>query len=164
MGHIWLIGMMGSGKTSVGQELANTLGLVFVDADDAVVASSGRSIENLFAEGEAAFRAVEHDVIIEIASIERCVVATGGGAVLDPANVAAMRASGTTVLLDANAQTLKVRLTGSTDRPLLTDGSDIDTVARERADVYRASADLTVETTNRTIDEVVEEVIRCVPM
>ena len=164
MGHVWLIGMMGSGKTSVGGKVAERLGVPFTDSDDQVVASTGRSIENLFSESEAAFRSAEHDAIARIASLDDRVVATGGGAVLDPSNVAAMRSTGTTVLLDTAAETLSERLSDTGDRPLLNDGTDIATITAERASVYKESADVIVDTTNRDIDEVVEEVARCVAM
>jgi shikimate kinase len=164
MGHVWLIGMMGSGKTTVGAEVAERLGVSFIDADDEVAESSGRSIEDLFSEGEAAFRAIEHDVILAIAASKDRVVATGGGAVLDQDNVDAMRASGTTVLLFADAQTLQARLEGTSGRPLLTIGGDIATIARTRETVYATSADVVIDTVDKTIAGVVEEVIACVPM
>jgi shikimate kinase len=164
MGHIWLIGMMGSGKTTIGGEIAGRLGMPFIDSDDEVVATTGRSIEDLFSESEAAFRGAESEAIIRIASLDDRVVATGGGVVLDAANVDAMRSRGTTVLLDTDTETLSARLSGTDDRPLLTGGGDVATIAADRASMYAASADVTVDTTGRDIQEVVEEVIRCVPM
>jgi shikimate kinase len=164
MGNIWLIGMMGSGKTFVGEKVADRLGLAFIDSDDEVVELSGRSIESLFSEGEAAFRAIEHDVILTIASSQDQVVATGGGSVLNQGNVNAMRASGTTVLLAADAQTLQTRLEGTSDRPLLTTSGDIATIARKREAVYATSADVVVNTVGRSIEDIVEEVVACVPM
>lgn len=164
MGHLWLIGMMGSGKTTVGVLAANRLDRPFIDLDDVVVLATGRSIEDLFSEGEATFRAAERDAITWVASLSDRVVATGGGAVLDPTSVAAMRSTGTTVLLDTNAQTLSARLSGTLDRPLLNRGGDIATIARDRAPVYAASADVIVNTTDKEIEEVVGEVVRCVAM
>jgi shikimate kinase len=164
MGHIWLIGMMGSGKTSVGRRSAEVLKLPFIDSDDEVVALSGTSIETLFSEGEGAFRAVERDVIAEIATSGDSVVATGGGAVLDRSNVEAMRSSGTTILLDTDLHTLATRLAGSKGRPLLTAGGDIASIAHDRATAYSDAADVVIVTTDQTIDEVVEEVLACVPM
>jgi shikimate kinase len=164
MGHIWLIGMMGSGKTTIGGKIAGRLGMPFVDSDDEVVVATGRSIEDLFSESEAAFRTAESEAINRIASLGDRVVATGGGVVLDPANVVEMRSKGTTVLLDTDAETLSARLSGTDDRPLLTGGGDVATIAADRASVYAASADAIVDTTDRDIREVVEEVIRCIPM
>jgi shikimate kinase len=164
MGHIWLIGMMGSGKTTIGHKVADGLGVPFIDSDDEVVAATGRSIEDLFSESEAAFRSAENEAIARIATMHDSVVATGGGAVLDPANVAVMRSTGTTVLLETDVRTLSARLSGTDDRPLLTDGGDIATIAADRASVYTDSADRIVDTTGMDIEEVVEEVARCVAM
>ncbi|MEN8239629.1 MAG: shikimate kinase [Actinomycetota bacterium] len=164
MGHIWLIGMMGSGKTSVGKKVADRLGVPFIDADAEVVTATGRSIENLFSESEAAFRRAERVAIARIATLEDRVVATGGGVVLDAANVVAMKSTGTTVLLDADARTLSARLSDTDDRPLLNGGRDIATIAADRASAYAASADVVVDTSDRDIDEVVEAVARCVSM
>jgi shikimate kinase len=162
MGHIWLIGMMGSGKTTVGTLVADRLGMPFTDSDDEVMTATNRSIVDLFAEGEAIFRGAERDAIARIATLDDRVVATGGGAVLDQGNVDVMRSSGRTILLDTDPPTLFARLSGSDDRPLLTGADSIATVAAARASVYAAAADVVVDTTDRDIDEVVEEVARCV--
>ncbi len=77
MGHIWLIGMMGSGKTTVGHKVAEGLGVPFIDSDDEVVAATGWSIEHLFSESEAAFRSAEIEAIARIATMDDSVVATG---------------------------------------------------------------------------------------
>jgi shikimate kinase len=161
MEHIWLIGMMGTGKTAVGMEVANRLDVSFVDADDEVVSTTGRSIASLFAEGESVFRAVEHDVIAAIASSHGRVVATGGGVVLDQDNVKAMRASGTTILLVTDAETIRDRLANSDERPLLNAEGDIERIATNRAGVYRESADVTIETTGMSIEQVVDRVVAC---
>ena len=164
MGHVWLIGMMGSGKSTVGALVAERLGVPFIDSDDEVMTVTRRSIADLFAQSEAAFRSAERVAIARIASLDDHVVATGGGAVLDQENVNMMRASGTTILLDTDLESLSARLSGADDRPLLTGGDDIATIAAARASVYTASADAVVDTTGRDIDEVVEEVTRCVAM
>jgi shikimate kinase len=164
MGHLWLIGMMGSGKTTVGSEVAATLGVPFVDSDDVVVAATGRSIEDLFSESEDVFRIAENDAIASIAALDDRVVATGGGSVLDPLNVAVMRSTGVTVLLNTDSRTLATRLSSTQDRPLLSDGGDIATIATQRAPVYTASADVIVDTTDREIEDVVQEVAKCVDM
>lgn len=162
MGHIWLIGMMGSGKTTVGEKVAERLGMSFIDSDASVVEWSGRTIASLFDESEAVFRSIERDVISRIATGRDCVVATGGGAVLDPANVLTMRTSGTTILLEADVETLSRRLADTTDRPLLSGDTDISTIAHAREDVYRAAADAAIETTNKDVDNVVAEVVACI--
>lgn len=99
--HIYLTGMMGSGKTTIGRMLAQRLGCPFVDADEYVERAARRTIPQIFAqEGEAGFRDWETRALREIAASRPCVVATGGGAVLREENVALMRKSGVVVLLD----------------------------------------------------------------
>jgi len=164
MAHIWLIGMMGSGKTTVGRILAERLSVPFVDTDDAVVNATGRSIEELFSDGEDVFRTAERDVITRVAGCNASVVATGGGAVLDAANVAAMRRSGSTVLLTADPHVLADRITDAAGRPLLAGGGDVLSIARERSDAYADAADVIVDTTMKSIEEVLDEVVRCVAM
>ncbi len=164
MAHVWLIGMMGSGKSTVGALLARELRLPFVDVDQAVVEIYDRSIEDLFAEGEMVFRSKEHDTIAEIAQGPSSVIATGGGAVLDPRNVAAMRATGTTVLLTTATEELTTRLQHAAGRPLLTSPGDVAAIAKARSQIYRESADVILDTTTMTIDEVTNEVVRCVGM
>ncbi len=164
MAHIWLIGMMGSGKTTIGRVLAERLSLPFVDTDDVIVADTGRSIEELFDEGEEVFRAAERDAIARVAGSRASVVATGGGAVLDAGNIAAMRDSGTTVLLTAHPRVLADRTARATGRPLLAGAADIASIARERARTYAAAAEIVVDTTTKSIEEVLDEVARCVVM
>ncbi len=122
-GHLWLVGMMGSGKTTVGRLVAQHRGAAFVDTDDAVVQRAGRDIPTLFAEGEEVFRAEERAVVAEAAAVAvPAVVATGGGAVLDDASVTLMRDSGTVIWLVAPPGTLAERVGKGTGRPLAGDG------------------------------------------
>jgi shikimate kinase len=142
--NIILCGFMGVGKTTVGRLVAARLGWAFVDTDDVIAARAGKPIPTIFAEeGEAAFRALERDLCVEIASWRRTVVATGGGMVLDPANRAALMRAGLVVCLHAPADELARRLARKTDRPLLA-GHDHDLPTRieellaARAEAYAA--------------------------
>jgi len=164
MGHVWLIGMMGSGKTTIGKHVSIRLGLPFIDADERVVATSGKTIAELFAAGEASFRELEHTTLSEIAALGDHVVSTGGGVVLDERNVATMRAAGTTVLLNAQPEVLEERVKGSTERPLLTGGKPLSEIASERAGFYLDAADFVVDTTGKTVRDIVKEVEACIPM
>lgn len=161
MGHIWLIGMMGVGKTTVAAIVAERLELPLTDTDAMVMERAGRTIPQIFAEGEASFRAIESAVVAEIANGAASVVATGGGVVLDERNVAAMRRAGTTILLTADVETIMHRLGEVHDRPLYTDSETLTRVDRERAQTYAAAADHVVDTDGRTMHDVAEEVIRC---
>jgi shikimate kinase len=148
MEHVWLIGMMGSGKTSVGKALAEHLECPFYDTDATVAANAGMAIDEIFDRfGEPRFRELEARAVRVIASQEDGVVSTGGGAVLDPSNIEAMRASGRTVLLDVDAETLVARLGAASDRPLVSDEPQrrLREIAAAREDSYRMAADLVVD-------------------
>jgi shikimate kinase len=148
MGHLWLIGMMGSGKTTIGAAVASSRSLPFYDTDMIVEHDAGASIPEIFERlGEAEFRRMESLAVSTTARAPAGVVATGGGVVLDPGNVAAMRASGTTVLVDVNAGVLTERLRDACARPLLADprGIGLQAIAADRAELYRAAADVVVD-------------------
>ena len=160
MGHVWLVGMMGSGKSTVGRHLAYRLEKPFYDTDEVVEQAGQTSIVEIFArEGEAGFRERERSAVEEVASRPAGVIATGGGVVLDPANVATMRSSGVVVLLAVDSETLSQRLVDGGDRPLLADRGDelIPTILLERDEQYRSTADVVIDATG-ALDGVVAEV------
>jgi shikimate kinase len=162
---IVLVGMMGSGKTSVGRALADRLGRHFVDVDVAIEARAGRPVAAIFdEEGETGFRTREREVIAEAAGIENAVIACGGGAVLDPANVAALRSHGTIVWLRVTPQTAATRLGTDEGRPVLQRmegdlAERLDRLIAARAPAYEAAADLSVQA-DGPVDEVAEAVLR----
>ncbi|MDH3606220.1 MAG: shikimate kinase [Acidimicrobiia bacterium] len=159
--NLWLIGMMGSGKTTVGRLAAANSGLPFRDVDLIVQERLQRSIAELWeAGGEDAFRAIESTVVEELAGAAGAVVSTGGGAVLNLANRNAMRRSGTVVWLTASPAVLASRVVGDRERPLLGSGGE-DRLAQllaGRIEHYTDVADHTVSTEGRTPAEVAEEV------
>ena len=142
--HVVLVGPMGAGKSTVGRALARRLALPFVDLDAQVELAAGRSIAALFADaGEAAFRALERDVLREVLAGTRAVIATGGGAVLDEANRDAMRAAATVVYLQVDPALQRARLAGDDSRPLLqgVDGeATLERLQAQREPLYRAAA------------------------
>ncbi|TAJ45347.1 shikimate kinase [Methanofollis fontis] len=156
-----LIGYRGTGKTVVGRLLARRLGLPFIDTDAATEGRAGMSIPAIFERlGEEAFRAIERSVIAGLAD-EEGVISTGGGAVLDPANVAALRRGGTVVLLHAPASVIAERIAGS-DRPPLTalpPDEEIREVLAIRRPYYLRAADICVDTAALTPGEVAEAVL-----
>lgn len=119
--HIWLIGFSGSGKSTVGPELARLLRLRFVDTDAEIERIAGRSIADIFAKyGELRFRKMESQVIRKVAQANKpTVVALGGGAFQSPVNRAIILKSGTTVYLRTSVRIIYRRLSSQTDRPLL---------------------------------------------
>lgn len=159
--NLWLVGMMGSGKTTVGRLVAVGAGLPFHDVDLIVQQRIGTSIPDLWKrEGENAFRAIEASIVSELASAEGTVISTGGGAILRKSNRRAMRRSGTVVWLQAPAAVLATRVGGSLERPVLGGGGEnrLAELLENRHDAYEAVAHHTVNTAGRTPAGVAAEV------
>jgi shikimate kinase len=148
-GNIFLVGMMGAGKTTVGKALARRLGRQFVDCDREIVERTGVPIATIFEiEGEAGFRRRESAVLADLASRQGAVVATGGGAVLAEDNRRLMREHGTVVYLRAALDHLHERTRRDVARPLLAKGDRRATLAallEARDPLYREVAHIVVE-------------------
>ena len=148
-GNVFLVGMMGAGKTTVGKALARRLGRTFVDCDKEIVDRTGVPIATIFEiEGEAGFRRRETAVLTELAGQRALVVATGGGAVLSAENRRVMRENGTVVYLHAALDQLVERTRRDTARPLLAKGdrrATLATILEDRDPLYREAAHLVVE-------------------
>lgn len=165
--RIVLIGLRCSGKTTVGKAVAEGLGWEFVDCDEELVARAGRTIADIFAaDGEGAFRALETEVLADLCRRDKLVLATGGGAVLDPANVRVMREGALVVHLDAPTDVLWRRMqtdpaTGE-QRPALTDldgKAEMEAVAAKRASLYEAARHLVVDTDEFGPDEAARRIL-----
>jgi shikimate kinase len=161
--NLVLAGFMGTGKTSAGRLAAKRLGREFVDVDALIEEREGCDIPTIFAAaGEAQFRAIERDTIREVAARAGIVIATGGGAVVDPGNLAELRRTGTVVLLTATPETILSRVGRDTRRPLLR-GEDrlirITELLEKRRAAYGAIP-LQVATDGLTTAEVAEHVVR----
>lgn len=161
--RVFLIGFMGAGKSTVGRLLADRLGFGFVDLDAAIEARSGRSIAEIFAEdGEPAFRAMEHEALLEYAGLKNMIVACGGGVVVDHANRAVLRESGTVVYLRVTAEEALARIGDRSTRPLLsaTGGGEIAAtmLLRARSTLYSSTADITIDTVGSEPEAIVERV------
>lgn len=163
--HLVLVGLMGSGKTTVGRLIAARLGREFHDSDAIIEEQEGRTVREIFeTDGEEAFRAIETEVLTRsLAHREPLVIAAAGGVVLRPGNRAALRASGARVVwLRADPTVLTERVRTGHHRPLL-DGDVEGTLRRmfdDRNDLYREVADAIVTVDNRSVSEVVEAVLR----
>ncbi|HZN47134.1 MAG TPA: shikimate kinase [Ramlibacter sp.] len=160
---LFLVGMPGSGKSTVGRHIARRLALPFVDSDHVIEQRLGCSIREYFArEGEDAFRDIEQQVLAELAQGADAVVATGGGAVLREANRRALRDGGKVIYLRSAPEELYRRLRHDTQRPLL---QVEDPLARlrsmhaERDPLYRETAHFQIETGRPTVPTLVNMVV-----
>ena len=164
--HLLLVGMMGAGKSTVGRRVAARLGRPCVDTDAEVEADVGLSVAAIFAgPGEEEFRRLERAVVLRaIGTEEPIVVSVGGGAVLDPANRAALRRAGTVVWLRARPETLARRVGQGADRPLLSGSAGGPAVGLARIDaarrgIYEELADAVVDVDDLDPDAVAERVL-----
>jgi shikimate kinase len=161
--NIILTGFMGTGKTAVGKRLAKRLGWRFVDVDQLIEAAAGMPVRRIFSErGEGVFRRMERRVIGRIVHGHDQVIATGGGAVLDLQNRSRLRACGPLICLTAKPRAIIERLGRKlSDRPLLRGHARplerIRALLQQRARTY-AQADLLIDTTPLSIDEVAERI------
>ena len=163
---IYLVGMMGSGKTSTGRPLAERLGYGFVDADAVIEQAAGCSIPEIFdRDGEAGFRKLESQVLSAISQRHSLVVATGGGVVTQPENWGMLH-SGIVIWLDVMPDQLLQRLNAdSTVRPLLQTADPeaaLNALLNERRPLY-AEADLTVVINDETPEAVADGILQLVP-
>jgi len=170
-----LTGFMATGKSSVGPLVARRLGWEFVDVDSVIVAGAGKPIAQIFADhGEAHFRQLEREVVAHLTSDRRLcphchgphpeVISTGGGALVDEANCAALKRVGVIVCLTARPEVVAARVERSkSKRPKLTEGGK-STLARvkelmeERADAY-ARADVQIDSSDLTVEQLADHVI-----
>ena len=159
---IVLVGLMGAGKSTVGRRLANALRLPFSDADHEIETAAGCSISDFFERyGEPAFREGERRVIARLLSGPRHVLATGGGAFMDPATRDLIKSNGLSVWLRAEIGLLMERVSKRPTRPLLKNADPRGTMERlmaERYPVY-AEADITVESNGGPHDTVVQQIL-----
>lgn len=157
MKNIVLIGLPASGKTTVGRVLAKELNRPFFDTDEMIERSEGKCIAELFAsEGEAAFRAKEHAVLLSAAQQEGAVIATGGGSVLDAECMRALKRTGRLYFLDRSLADIACSM-GGAERPLLGGSrAKLEQLRRERDRLYRKYADTVIS--GGSIEEIVETV------
>jgi len=161
--NIFLVGPMGAGKSAVGRQLARTLHLDFVDSDEEIESRTGVDIPFIFEkEGEAGFRKREAAVIGDLSLQEGIVLATGGGAILDPQNRNHLGARGFVIYLHTSVDQQLSRTRKGRDRPLLqTDDprAVLEALMAVREPLYREIADMIVDTDSRKVRDVVNEVL-----
>lgn len=163
MKNIILVGFMGTGKSAVGKMLARKLRRPFIDLDRQIEKEAGKTVQQIFErDGEPAFRKLETKVVREAAALESHVIATGGGVMCGEENVQALKSSGVLVCLTASTDTILERTSAAlVSRPLLAGGDPKERITELlalRAPTY-ARADVTIDTTGRTLQEVSEEIL-----
>ncbi|MFZ5645756.1 MAG: shikimate kinase [Bacillota bacterium] len=165
MRNIVLIGFMASGKTVVGRVIAQRLGREFVDTDEEVERVTGKTVSEIFERyGAIRFRSEEALTIKKLSHREDLVIATGGGAVLNPENVSALKKNGVVVLIKSTPEIILRRVVAGRNRPLLakTDnlGQRIRDLMAEREEIYANSADIEVFSGKESREEVADNIIQ----
>lgn len=162
LSNIALIGFMGTGKSSVGRLVADTLHFTFLDTDDVIEARAGKRINEIFAQqGEPVFRELECGLVEELARRDRTVIATGGGLPVNSANLASLKTHALVVCLWASPEKILERVGHQTHRPLLNTADPLEKIRSllaAREPFYR-QADVLVNTEWRSIKDVAHQVI-----
>jgi shikimate kinase len=166
-GNVFLIGFRCTGKSSVGELLSAKMGWTFIDTDSLLVSDSGKSIKEIVETSSwETFRKMEHRILEQVCVLNRQIVATGGGIVLDSENVALMKKSGRSVWLRAEAETIKKRMLRDRDtpdfRPALTSKdriAEIEATMLDREPYYRRAMDFHVDTDHMGLDQIVDYII-----
>lgn len=163
MKNIILTGFMGAGKSAVGKKLAERLSMEIIDTDDVIEQESGMKISDIFSQfGEDHFRKLEKMVVEEISTFNNHVIITGGGVVVNKENIENLRKNGIIVYLHTTPEVIYERVKSETHRPLLQAKDPMKKIKElldYRAQFY-ANNDIEVDTSNLSVDEVVEEIIK----
>jgi shikimate kinase len=161
--NLYLVGFMGTGKTTVGRAVGQRLGFIVLDSDHEIERTRGKTIPDIFAqEGEPAFRALEREFIEHGHPSERTVVACGGGLVVQPGMLERLKSKGVVVCLHASLETILARTARQRNRPLLAVENPeerIRTLYAAREPIYRQSGTL-ILTDSRPLHDIVAHVIR----
>ena len=166
MRAIYLIGFMGTGKTLIGKALGNRLKVPVIDCDEAIVTYAGKSIPRIFElAGEQGFRDMEHQTLKLLPVLDH-IIATGGGIVLRDENRVHMKENGIVVWLEASTEEILKRLESDQSRPLLAVGNKAERIQilyDARKELYECTADIRIDTTGKSPDEIVNEILTRLP-
>ena len=161
--NIYLVGLMGSGKTTLGKILSKKIDKQFYDSDQVIEEKLGVDVPIIFEyEGEAGFREREKDILKELVGIQNIVLATGGGIILSKSNRDLLAKNGIVIYLKSNQKDLILRMKNDKTRPLLKNGNIeeiIKKLCKEREPLYEEIADFEIMTKNKRIHEIVNEIM-----
>lgn len=168
MSNIILIGFMGTGKTEIGRRLSDFLDYSFIDTDSIMENVEGMSISAIFKEkGEPYFRNLETETIKTLSDYSKFVISTGGGIVLKEENIFMLKKLGYVILLYATPEVIVSRLRFATDRPLLQvedKEMKIKEILAQRDSFYNKAADFKIDTSNKTPEDIVKEIVNLLPI
>ena len=161
--NIVLIGFIGTGKSTIGKSIACRSGKTLIEIDDMITGSAGKTRAEIFTEGgEDLFREIEADQIQKAALQNDVIISCGGGAVLLQENVERLKENGIMILLTASLDTVMKRTKNEARRTIsgcCQDPMAVYQLMKEREDLYKAAADIIIDTDNRTVNEIVDEII-----
>ena len=163
--NIYLIGMMGSGKSTIAKLLSQKINMDYIDMDNEIEELMDMSIEMIFLNyGEKRFRMIESSFFKEITKVKQIIYATGGGIVLDDSNRKIITKTGISIFLDCSINEIKNRITNSRNkRPLISnDINDIKDIYENRYSIYKDSSHFTIDTTSLNIEQVLEKTLKCI--
>ena len=162
LNNIFIVGLMGSGKTSIGKLLAKRTGRLFIDTDNEIIKESGMTITEIFNKfNENYFRDLEYKVLSKVKSIENHVISTGGGVILKLENIKIMKNSGTIIFLDIDVETQLSRVRNKKNRPLLDGNNMIENlvnIKKERDYIYKNISDYIISISEKNKSEIVREI------
>jgi shikimate kinase len=161
--NVFLVGFMGAGKSTIARDLMEKLEMDRVEMDEMIVKKQGMSISEIFDEyGEAYFRNLESNTLIELQKRKQTIVSCGGGVVMRPENADHMKKNGRVVLLTAKPETILERVKDSDERPILNNHMNVEFISElmeKRRERYLAVADIIVETDAKTVTQITDEII-----
>ena len=162
--HIFLIGFMGAGKSTIARALVQRLHCPLVEMDEEIVKEQSMTINDIFEKyGEDRIRDIESQFILDLGKRKTSVVSCGGGVVVRPDNTRYMKQSGKVVYLQASAETVYDRVKGSSNRPILKGQMNVEYIAQlmeKRRSLYEAAADFTVVTDGKSAEEIAGEIMK----
>lgn len=163
--NIILIGMRGSGKSTIAKLLSAKKPMKYISTDEMIIKNEGKSINEIVAKkGWVYFRECEAKVIAQLTGIDYAIVDTGGGIILKPINIALLKSLGKVIWLKAPISVLYKRIASDTSRPPLTDKSgpsEMRIIYDQRKNLYKNAADLSIVTSGKSFSNIIKEILLC---